>query len=497
MKMVKSLLLGSAGVLAVTAAQAADLPVKAKPVEYVKVCSLYGAGFYYIPGTDTCLKLGGYVRTEWNHNAAGSFVPFASAASSAAGASARYTLTDTNDLISRTRLLWSLDARSQTEYGTLRAYGKVGIQWSTGDGVGAGSGAVAYYERAFIQFAGFTFGGAQSFFDFFAYPAYSYQSSLIGSDTGGTSTTLLAYTAQLGNGVTATVSLEENVRRRKNLHDVTQTGTFATQLAAANGVGALTTNDNTNGVSFPDVIGALRVDQTWGSAQVAVAAHQLTPGYYGANTDNNGHPDREWGWAALAGIELNLPTGPGDKFAIAATWADGALGYTSTNGVQSMGMFGTGGSNGQSIASVALGPIVDGIYATGGQIETIEAWSIYAALNHKWTPNLQTSLYGGYMEIDWGTTATNLYCSGSASTSVAGCNPDFSYWQAGSRTEWSPVANFTVGLDIMYTKLNSAHANTTDLVTLGANGARQGGTYKVEDLDFWHGIIRFQRNFWP
>jgi hypothetical protein len=26
------------------------------PVEYVKVCSLYGAGFSYIPGTDTCVN---------------------------------------------------------------------------------------------------------------------------------------------------------------------------------------------------------------------------------------------------------------------------------------------------------------------------------------------------------------------------------------------------------------------------------------------------------
>ena len=63
MKMVKSLLLGSAaGLVAVTAGQAADLPVKAKPVEYVKICSLYGAGFYYMPGTDLCIKIGGWVR---------------------------------------------------------------------------------------------------------------------------------------------------------------------------------------------------------------------------------------------------------------------------------------------------------------------------------------------------------------------------------------------------------------------------------------------------
>ena len=63
MKMVKSLLLGTAaGFVAIAGAQAADLPVKAKPVQYVKICSLYGAGFYYIPGTDTCLKIGGWVR---------------------------------------------------------------------------------------------------------------------------------------------------------------------------------------------------------------------------------------------------------------------------------------------------------------------------------------------------------------------------------------------------------------------------------------------------
>src|SRR3954469_16080035 len=62
MKTVRSLLLGSAaGFVAVAGAQAADMPVKAKPVEYVKICTLYGAGFYYLPGTDICVKHGAYV----------------------------------------------------------------------------------------------------------------------------------------------------------------------------------------------------------------------------------------------------------------------------------------------------------------------------------------------------------------------------------------------------------------------------------------------------
>ena len=69
MKMVKSLILGSAaGLVAMSGAQAADLPVKAKAVEYVRICSLYGAGFFYIPGTDTCIKLGGYVRIDTTFN---------------------------------------------------------------------------------------------------------------------------------------------------------------------------------------------------------------------------------------------------------------------------------------------------------------------------------------------------------------------------------------------------------------------------------------------
>jgi hypothetical protein len=62
MSKIKSLILGSAAAGCCHGAQAADLPVKAKAVQYVKICSLYGAGFYYIPGTDTCIKLGGYVQ---------------------------------------------------------------------------------------------------------------------------------------------------------------------------------------------------------------------------------------------------------------------------------------------------------------------------------------------------------------------------------------------------------------------------------------------------
>src|SRR6266481_2483827 len=129
MKMVKSLILGSAaGLIAVGGAQAADLPVKAKAVEYVRICSLYGAGYWYVPGTDTCIKLGGYLRfqMEWNDNAGG--VPLGQGGGVAGG---RETRTDTNELAYRSRAALSMDLRTQTEYGTLRSYLRGGFQITT------------------------------------------------------------------------------------------------------------------------------------------------------------------------------------------------------------------------------------------------------------------------------------------------------------------------------------------------------------------------------
>ena len=66
MKVIRSLLLGSAaGLLTVAGAQAADLPTrKAAPINYVRICDAYGAGFFYIPGTETCLKVGGLALFE-------------------------------------------------------------------------------------------------------------------------------------------------------------------------------------------------------------------------------------------------------------------------------------------------------------------------------------------------------------------------------------------------------------------------------------------------
>ncbi len=195
MKMVKSLFLGTAaGLVAVSAGQAADLPVKAKPVEYVKVCNLYGAGFYYMPGTDTCIKIGGYVRAETTYNSNGNFT--------AGPTSAEVNTRQTNNFVMRARGYITADARDQTPYGTARAYIAVGV--ATTDTGAALTPSILAFNRAFIQWAGITAGIAQSFYDFYSSAAVGYRGYLPSSDTGDAGWWLWGYTAQLGNGVTAT-----------------------------------------------------------------------------------------------------------------------------------------------------------------------------------------------------------------------------------------------------------------------------------------------------
>src|ERR1700757_4875074 len=94
--------------MAVVTAQAADLPVKAKAVEYVRICSLYGAGFFYIPGTDTCIKLGGYLRVDTTFNGG---IHDAPAWSGDIGQGNRYA----DYYSSRSRMAFTTDTRTQSE----------------------------------------------------------------------------------------------------------------------------------------------------------------------------------------------------------------------------------------------------------------------------------------------------------------------------------------------------------------------------------------------
>ena len=243
----------------------------------------------------------------------------------------------------RARWVTSLDVRTQTEYGTLRAYTRAGFQTTTGEST---QGRI-YTERGFIQFAGFTFGKSQSYFDFFG-GAFSYGISYMGaaSATGAAGVLLAAYTATFGNGFTATLSIEDQTSRRGAVWDASNDATNALTIGAFAGtdrlqdsynITALTTGDYA-AQGVPDIVGSLRVDQAWGSAQVAGALHQVRAGYYGNNTTGDGAnvlgvnsaflaPNDAWGWAAMAGIVINLPWAKGDKFYVEGTVSEGNGSY--------------------------------------------------------------------------------------------------------------------------------------------------------------------------
>ena len=333
MKMVKSLLLGTAaGLFAVAGAQAADMPVKAKPVQYVKICTLYGDGFYYVPGTETCLKLGGYVRVQVETHAGGGGIVDGTLSQVV---QARYNRVDTNDIDYRVRGALSLDVRDQTEYGTLRSYFRIGVNQTTPtDPIGG----VVFWDRAFIQWAGFTVGKAQSFFDTVTYGgAYSYHNVRTVSDTGASGWNVWAYTVQWGNGWSTTLSLEDPNRFR-SVVDVSNTAGLAFNVFNFdNAFGAQTPANN--GMRMPDVILNMRLDQQWGYWSLSGALHDVAGAYYSPgvgtpplfnNNVNFGHPTDTKGWAVGTGVLLNLPEG--GKFGVNFQYAKGAAGYGSAGG---------------------------------------------------------------------------------------------------------------------------------------------------------------------
>jgi hypothetical protein len=470
MKMVKSLLLGSAaGLVAVAGAQAADLPVKAKAVEYVKVCSLYGAGFYYIPGTDTCIKIGGFVRADYGHNTLGSLATYTS------GDQGLYSR-NTDDNTSRVRTALTADVRTQTEYGTLRSYIRGGWQWSTNDAVTSNNN-ITYFDRGFIQFAGFTFGKTESFFDFYPTPVYSYQTGYLEGSSGGVGINVLAYTAQFGNGLSATISLEDHSWRQRPVVEVSAAPGLAAVGTTQAGILADAGSVRTGGSSMYDIVGNIRVDQAWGSAQIMGALHEVRANYYGGLAPN-GHPSDEWGWAAGAGITLKMPWNAKDTLSLQGTYCEGATRYCigATFGWMRQGTYGIGYND-------------DGYFSVAGsQIDLAQSYSLAAAFQHYWTPALRQSLYAQYANYETNSTQFDtVTCAGVGLG--AGCG-DWAAYQIGSRLAWTPVANLEIGLDVIYTHLDSAFTGVTVTDTLGR-------TALVGDGDVWAAQFRVQRNFWP
>ncbi len=510
MKMFKTLTLGSAaGLLAISGAQAADLPVKAKAVEYVRICSLYGAGFFYIPGTDTCIKLGGYLRAETAFNS----THYNGAYSGQLGAHNRLS----NYYSMRSRQNLTVDTRTATEYGVVRTFFDANFTWTTGSYAGAGTGGTVYsagvgqvgnpsdggiaggavgINYAFIQFAGFTMGRTISAFDapWVNYPANNFD-GLVGGSGSTNGVNQLIYTAQFGNGVSASFSAQDQVAYMQsgilNLTGATAAG----MLGGSNGL------NNFGGTRAPDLIGVLKVDQAWGVFQLSAAAHNNHAAYYGG-TETTGHPDDKWGWAVQAGLQVkNIPTGAGDVINLQAVYTDGATRYN----LQSLAVVGYSMFGGTSLPgtyqSIGFANAPDAVYtgtsvADGTGLENVTTWGFRGGYNHNWDPYWNTGVYGAYAAIRYGSNGKAAICANAVAllALVGTCNPDFNIAQAGIITRWSPVKNLTFSGDFTWTRVDQKYSGTVVAPPL-ASVAKPAAVYEVKDQDSFNFLLRAQRNF--
>jgi hypothetical protein len=491
-----------------------------------------------MPGTDLCIKIGGWVRAEaaWGTNGNMTWGPF--------NGNVNNRLTSNETF--RARGYITADVRNQTEYGTVRGYIAVGL--NTNDVGLQVASLVDSANRAFVQWAGMTAGLSQSFFDFYSVPAAQYRGGYLpASDTGDGGWWVWAYTAQFGGGFSGTISSE--ARRTTQIIDAnglpgpagtqalagagtiipggypcaaTVTGNTGVGGTAVGGCGALFPGAGAyGGMQAPDLVANLRVDQAWGGAQVMGALHEVNASYYSATNvlqaapsttgaGGVGHPGDKWGWAAGVGLKINTPfITQGDWFQTQVNVTQGALRYLFNTPNTNWGKVDTG--------KEAYGVLSDCVYAgtiaagnTTGCMLT-SAWGINASYEHYWTPAWHTSLYGAYYQVSYGQgtgSANANLCSaagfgntlaGTLAVAGAGCNNNWSNWGIGSRTQWDVTKTFYLGVEVLYSQLNSASTGTGAVVGPAgfASYAFGGATVNEARSSNWLVSVRAHRDFLP
>jgi hypothetical protein len=481
MTLMKSVLLGSAASLMVVAsAQAADLPTKkgAPAAEYVKVCKVGSIAGWIVPGTDTCLKISGFVTGRYmageTHNVYAitgtpTFVP--STTTVVPGVVTNpYGLTrvvsarqqDAYGTWTRGRI--TVDAASNTAYGPLVAHMDMEDEFSGGYGEGNTSPGTPHYgvgnaggggpqvDKAWITWAGITAGKVESFFDYYHFDgAGNSDMDLFAADQ---STNDLAYTATFGGGFSATIAMESPIN----------------QLASfVNVQGGLLAPTSLDGDRSPDWVVSLDVKQGWGDAHVAGLLHeirvQINDTFLGGSSVSPFASKDAWGWGVNGGVTFNLPSlGAGADFKATATYTEGDYGQS---GVGSPWYLNLGGvaNNG------ALGDIYYNNVNGGWKKPTF--FTVAAAVDLPFGANFKFTPEASY---------ANAHISGGGPTSLLSKNWDA--WIAGGTFEWVPVHNLAFDLDLLY---EDGHQDRP-------TGYTAGSAWK-SNFDGFIGELRVERDF--
>ncbi|WP_018239187.1 porin [Ensifer sp. BR816] len=275
---IKSLLLGSAAALAaVSGAQAADAIVAAEPepMEYVRVCDAFGTGYFYIPGTETCLKIGGFIRVQ------GSF------GRDAADSRWENPAQSTSDWDVFSRAYLSFDAKSDTEYGTLTGF--FAAEFNADNDSDEGDSLIDV-DEAYIQLGGLKAGFFYSWWD----KGLNGETDSLGNNTEFNS---IAYLYD-GGTFQAGISIDE----------------LEAATTKANGVGvAGIVSATLGGVSF-DLLGGFDTELEEGAIRALLSA-DLGPGVFQAAAIWASDPNAYWAaseWTVAASYRFNAT----EKFAI-------------------------------------------------------------------------------------------------------------------------------------------------------------------------------------
>jgi hypothetical protein len=436
----KMLLATSAVIVTVIGAQAADLPSKkAAPATYVKICDAYGAGFFYIPGTDTCVKLGGYVRAEYQYVPGKNSINAAATTAATVISQDKSTLSETGFEV-RGRI--DVDARTPTSMGAARTFvrlraantsgirnTKPGTSLAAAAQVDSNASATAIsIESAMVQWAGFTFGVAPE--NYAMMPSQIYNANPWAGFPNGMKQ--IAYTATLGGGVSATLAIED---RRDFGYDPEST-VYQRVSTGAN------------------IVGNVRMDQAWGFA----AVHGLV----GNNSVNNASvvagtvgEKTYMGYAIGATVNFKLPMiAAGDQVWFTANYADGALGAILSGGsLNNMATASARRINGgvlyiaSNVQQTAVG--------TPNTFDTTTGWNIAMAATHYWAPQWRSNFSAGYVEFTPPTAAASY------TTLTLGKGK---LWEVAGSLIYSPAKDFDIGLELQYANMKAAlqNASTTN-----------------------------------
>ncbi len=515
MTLIKSILLGSAaGIVAVAGAQAADLPTKkAAPVaQYVKICNVGGITGWTMPGSDTCLKISGYMtaqftggnlNTQYNYgslsaaNAAlstaqlaaitAALTPAQLAAATAVLNSPAGTQLNQRVLIQasdyganstfyRPATGWSaraslvFDFASNTAYGPL--LGHIGIQDDMGNGFDSLTGStpsgvanITYADQAYLTWAGITAGKAASFYSFIG--GGDNWANLFSPDQKGfNEPMLLAYTASFGGGFSATIAAQSPGTNG-------QSGCGTDFGSSVNGGCGGAGNLTYGGQRWPDIVAQLHVKQGWGEAQVSGVIHDVrvadqayagaagvlpadggTGGCgVGAYMTNCNFQKTQTGWGVDAGVKINLPSfGQDDNFLVTGSYTQSAFWYS---GIPD-GMWGENGQvngNGQPMyaSDAYFNPLTN-------QWSSPTAWSVAAIFEHHFTPQFYVDLEGSYAGLKWSNMGGGCYILGfgcGLAQAVQGpLSPSANSWIIGADLGWNPVTNLNFDLELMYQDTN-------------------------------------------